>query len=29
MSVKVRDIIDIMDRIAPPIFAEDWDNVGS
>lgn len=28
MSVKVRDIIDIMDRIAPPIFAEDWDNVG-
>ena len=28
MSVKAKDIIAIMDAIAPPIFAEDWDNIG-
>lgn len=28
MSVNVADIIKIMEEIAPPAMAEDWDNVG-
>lgn len=28
MSVNVADIIKIMEEIAPPVMAEDWDNVG-
>ena len=28
MSVQIRDIIAIMEKIAPTSFAEDWDNVG-
>ena len=28
MAVAVSDIIDIMDHIAPPFLAEEWDNVG-
>ena len=28
MSVNVADIIKIMEEIAPPAMAENWDNVG-
>ncbi|MCQ2437418.1 MAG: Nif3-like dinuclear metal center hexameric protein [Clostridia bacterium] len=28
MPVKVRDIADILNEIAPPVLAEEWDNVG-
>lgn len=28
MSVKCSDIINLMDKYAPPCLAEDWDNVG-